>query len=115
MASVIESINNIREEKIVHYYNAALAELEEKVKAEPLNTLFYIYSGCVSEEIAKEIAHRLSSDKTEISVSKGGIFMTTWYLTINIKLPETLIHEETAKISSDVEESDSSSDEDSSE
>lgn len=88
----LTEVNSIREEKISNHYNAAYAELRDKIVAEPLRTNFEIYSGCVSEEIAKEIAHRFQAKGTRATVVKYGIWSTKWYLEVVIDLPSNLIH-----------------------
>ncbi len=88
----LTEVNQIREEKISNHYNAAYAELRDKIVAEPLRTNFQIYAGCVSEEIAKEIAHRFEVKGTTAKVASSGIFISTWYLDITIDLPTNLVH-----------------------
>ena len=94
MSSLLESINTTREETISTHYNAAVAELQEKVKSEPLKTTFHIYSGCISEKVTNEIAHRFTTGGLKASVTKSGMIGTNWSLTVIVDLPETLIHGE---------------------
>jgi hypothetical protein len=93
MTELLATVNNIREETITTQYNAAFAELQDKIKTEPLRTNFDIYSGCVSEEVAKEIAHRFNIGGTKATVAKYGFLLTAWYLQVEINLPENLVHE----------------------
>lgn len=101
MTTLLNTVNTIREETISTQYHAASAELQDKIKAEPLRTAFNIYSGCVSEDVTKEIAHRFNLGGTKAEVAKYGFFSTTWYLQVTINLPEELVHPEESAPSSD--------------
>ena len=94
MATVLDTINVIREETISIHYSAAFAELQDKVKAEPLRTVFHIYSGCVSEKVAAEIAHRFVNGGIKAIPSKTGVVSTQHYLIVDVALPQNFIHEE---------------------
>lgn len=93
MSSLIEEINNTREETISFYYGAALAELKDKIRSEPFQTEFYIYSGCVSKEITKEIASRFNKEGLKVTICKRGIFITQYYLKIEISLSGNTLEE----------------------
>lgn len=90
---LITEINNIREEQITLHYSAALAELKDKVKDEPLTTIFYLYKGCVSEKVATEIAHRLSVGDGYIATVCSGMLRSNFYLEVKLPLPSNLVHE----------------------
>ena len=85
-------VNKIREEKISNHYNAAFSELRDKITAEPLRVKFDIYSGCISEDITREISHRLNTKGIQARMEKYGLFTTNWYLQVEIKLPLSLVH-----------------------
>lgn len=101
MATLLDNINIAREATIAIHYSAAVAELEEKAKNEPLKTKFHIYAGCVSEDVTTEIAHRFNQGGIKANVVKGGIFTTQWYITAETALPSHLVHEE-AKVDQEV-------------
>ena len=94
MTELLTTVNSIREDVLATHYNAASAELKDKITAEPLRTCFEIYSGCVSEEIAKEIAHRFNQGGTKAAAGKYGLLFKSWYLAVQVDLPENLIREE---------------------
>lgn len=94
MATLLETLNTSREETISKHYGAATAELKEKITAEPLKTVFHIYSGCVSKEITNEIAHRFNAGGVKATPQKGGVVSTQYYLTVEVDLPEVLVHPE---------------------
>lgn len=94
LVTLLENINTAREATIATHYAAAVAELEEKVKNEPLKTNFRIYSGCVSKEVAEEIAHRFNSGNVKATPTKGGIVSTQWHIAVETALPSHLVHEE---------------------
>lgn len=93
MATLLETLNTSREETISKHYGAATAELKEKITAEPLKTVFNIYSGCVSKEITTEISHRFNAGGVKATECKGGVVSTQYYLTVEVALPQTLVHE----------------------
>lgn len=93
IASLLDTINNIRETTITSHYNAAVADLQDQIKNSPLQTKFIVYSGCVSEEIAREIASRIQTSNITATVQTTGFFTTTYYLDIEVGLPASLIHE----------------------
>jgi hypothetical protein len=97
MATLLETLNTTREETISLHYGAAAAELKDMVKKEPLRKLFYIKAGCVSEEITNEISHRFNAGGVNSTPSKGGIVSTQYYLTVDVTLPDNLIHPEDKK------------------
>lgn len=92
MASLLESINTTREETIATHYGAAVAELQAKVKEEPLKTTFHIYAGCVSRKITDEIAHRFDAGGLKAVVETSGLISSSYYLTVDVSLPENLVH-----------------------
>lgn len=93
LPTLLDTINTIRETTIASHYNAAVADLQDKIKNNPLQTKFTIYSGCVSEEIAREIASRIQTTNITATVQSTGFFTTTYYLEIEVALPASLIHE----------------------
>ena len=94
MASLLENINNARENTIATHYAAASAQLEEFIKSEPLKTSFYIDAGCVSKDVTNEIAFRFNQEGIKSTVCKGGFLRTQWYLTVEPTLPVHLVHKE---------------------
>jgi hypothetical protein len=92
MSSLFETLNSSREETISKHYAAAVAELKSSVISEPLRTNFNIYSGCVSEEITKEIAYRLGLSGIKATHLKTGVVTIKHYLSVDVDLPEHLVH-----------------------
>ena len=93
MEKLLDTINKTREEIITKHYRAAVAELKEKIAEEPLKTKFHIHSGCVSKQIAEEIAFRLMKEgMKEVKIIQTGILLSTYVLSVKINLPENLIH-----------------------
>lgn len=90
--SLLEVINATREKIIVNQYNKAFFDLIEKITFEPLQTKFYIYSGCSSKQIADELAIRFSRDGVKTVVRRTGILDYQYYLDMEINLPSNLIH-----------------------
>ena len=88
--SLVESLNEIREETINFHYNVAYTELKEKIKESPLITDFFIYSGCVSREITEELVKRFTNNGLDAKLMAFGIFSIQYYLNIKVSLPETL-------------------------
>lgn len=97
MASLLETLNTIREDTISLHYGASAAELRDMVRKEPLRKVFYIKAGCVSEEITNEISRRFNLGGVHATPCKGGIVSTQYYLTVDVTLPENLIHSEDKK------------------
>jgi hypothetical protein len=97
MATLLENINNIRENTIATHYAAARAQLEESIAANALKTSFCVSAGCISKEITQEIAHRFNQEGIKSTVTKGGFFTTQWYITAEPALPSNLVHEEEIK------------------
>lgn len=89
--NLLDTINASREETISKHYGAALAELQDKVQKKPLETTFYIRAGCVSEDVAVEIAKRLQAGGIDASCFIGGIFRSYYYLTVTVNLPLHLV------------------------
>lgn len=90
MASLIDTINTKREETISKHYTEASDDLQKQVEANPLQTKFHIYSGCVSAEITKAIAQRFVAGGIKTSAERSGLLTSTWYLTVVTELPESL-------------------------
>lgn len=88
---LVTIINTIREEQLSLHYQAAFIELKELVKNEPLKTVFCVYSGCISTDVATEIAHRLSVDDYTATVCSS-FLSSKVYLEVKMPLPENLIH-----------------------
>lgn len=97
MASLLETLNSTREATISLHYGAATAELTDKIKDYPLQTVFNIESGCVSKEISDEIAFRFREGGLSATVMVSGIVRTKYYLVVNVNLPESLVHPEPEK------------------
>jgi hypothetical protein len=104
--TLMDTINNIRETTIASHYNAAVADLQDQIKNSPLQTKFVIYSGCVSEEIALEIASRIQTVHITASVQTTGFFTTTYYLAVEVALPASLIRDTKVEEVNKVEEVD---------
>jgi hypothetical protein len=89
------NIDNLRETIISGHFTAACAQLQSMVEKEPLRTSFKITEGCVSKEIADELAVRFiklkDGYKAEVCCT-GAIFITGYSLRVTIPLPENLIH-----------------------
>lgn len=90
-SNLIDSLNSSREQTIQSHYHAALAELEEKIKAEPLKKTFNIYSGCVSKDITNEISRRFNSKGIKVNWQCYGLISTRYYLVVEVELPKNLI------------------------
>lgn len=84
MNHLLETINSIRETCIQTYYNAAVTELNNKIKDDPFGTEFIIDSGCVSRIIAQEIAYRFNQGNTKTTVHGGTLIHS---LSLHVKLP----------------------------
>jgi len=97
-ANLLETLNLSREETISKHYGAALAELREKIRAEPLRTTFRISAGCVSKDITNEIARRLNAEGIKAIYGCGYIFYNYFFLTIETALPSHLVIEEKKEV-----------------
>jgi hypothetical protein len=84
--ALLQTLNNTRENILNTYYNAALAELEEKVRENPFQTFFDIKSGCKSEEITNDICGRFLSSGLLCS-ARWATFGRYWYLCVAAPLP----------------------------
>lgn len=93
MSTLLETVNTTRENTIATHYAAAAAELEEKIRAEPLKRVFIIHAGCVSDQVMEEIAHRFKIGGVKATPVKSG-YITRAYIIAEPDLPTTLIHEE---------------------
>lgn len=91
MATLLGTLNSIREQTITKHYDAAIAELNEKIEAEPLKTVFHIKAGCVSREITDEIARRFNNGGLLTTACRTGLLSTYNYLTVEVSLPEHLV------------------------
>jgi hypothetical protein len=100
MTTLLDTVNIIRQDTVDTHYRAAISELGDKIKFEPFRTSFDIRAGCVSKEITYEIAHRFNEGGIVTSVIDGsGLITQVYYLTANVKLPKSLVHEnDTEKI-----------------
>lgn len=92
MATLLDTVNNTRTETINKHFDAAKAELEEQVKAEPLKTKFLIYAGCVSDEVTAEIAYRFNEGGVMAKAVKSWMFQRA-HLVVETSLPENFVHE----------------------
>ena len=92
MTTLLDTLNITREETLSLHYRAAMTELQEHIKNKPLTTKYDIFSGCVSFDIATEIAHRFNSKGVKTTLNKTGLLKTTYYLTIDLSLPDNLTH-----------------------
>jgi hypothetical protein len=92
MTDLLKDLNVIRDETISKHYNAAFCELKDKILNEPLKTKFLIYSGCVSKEVADELAFRLNKQGLKATVFYT--LMRNIYLEVEVLLPENLVHKE---------------------
>lgn len=95
-ASLLDTLNASREETIVKHYGAASAELQEKIKSEPLRTSFQISAGCVSKDVTDEIARRFNDSGID-ATSHGGFFRTYFYVKVKVSLPSHLVSD-TSKV-----------------
>lgn len=94
MATLLDTLNVVRENKISTHYGAASAELKDKIERDPLKTVFHIYAGCVSKEVTNEIAFRFNSGGLKATPGISGVVSTRYFLTVEVDLPEILVHPE---------------------
>ncbi len=97
MSTVLEILNSTRDETITTHYDAALAELKEKLAANPLETTFIVNSGCPNKEVANEICRRLNNGGVKASLCRSGILSSKYYLSVSVDLPDHLVHSEETK------------------
>ena len=95
MESLVDTVDNLREETLALHTSTAFAELKAYIKSEPLKTKFFIYAGCISKDVATEIAHRFTVGNGYIATVCTKTLSSTVYLEITIPLSKNLIHEET--------------------
>jgi hypothetical protein len=88
MENLFTVATSTREETFKLHFDAAKAELTQKIKDAPLQTKFYIYSGCVSAEVAAELAKRFNASSTK-AVVKAPWFRAR-HLEIDVELPDHL-------------------------
>lgn len=86
----ISHISTLLENTIATHYLAAKAELEEKIRDKPLENIFYIYSGCISEDVTREISHRFTTGCVKVSPVRGWL---SWYIIVKTTLPVNIIHD----------------------
>jgi hypothetical protein len=93
MTTLVDTLNTTRENTISLHYDAALTELKEKVKNEPLRTNFHIRAGCVSDEESVEITRRLNANGIKAAyVPKG--FFSSRFIDVTVSLPPSLVTED---------------------
>ncbi len=90
--SLLETLNISREDTIVRHYRAATAQLKQIISSDPLISKVTITAGCVSEDIAKEIAYRFNNQGLKSTINVSGLFKNNYYLEVEIPLPESLTH-----------------------
>lgn len=92
--SLLHNLNVLRESTVSTYYSAAVAELKDKIKSEPLKKSHEIYSGCISKDITEEIAKRFRSGGVNSTVNSLKVSFlsskTTWYILAEPPLPDHL-------------------------
>lgn len=86
MSSLIETLNQTREETLDAHYRAAVAELTQKIKDTPLGTTFQVYC-CSDKVIAEEVTRRFNAGGVKTECVSG---MRSTYLSINLDLPLSL-------------------------
>jgi hypothetical protein len=87
MSQPIETLNRLREDTIVRHYDAAMAELKSYVSQDPLQTIFYLYSGCATRDIADEVCRRFNNGAIRAVVLKR-FLSRTLYMMVEVPLPE---------------------------
>lgn len=99
-STILETLNTSREQTIAGHYGAAFAELQEKIKADPLSTRFDISAGCVSSKITKEIARRLVTGGINVTATTThyGVWGRSYSLTVEVALPSHLVPPEPVKV-----------------
>lgn len=93
--TLANTISTIREETLAAHYDAAFTQLKEQVKQAPMQTVFHVYDGCVSKDVATEIAHRFTVGNGYKAAVCTSFLSRTVYLEITTVLPAHLIHEQT--------------------
>lgn len=88
MQEIKDKINEIRENEIKKNYEISEFELCEKVKKDPFATKFVVSSGCISEHMAEELAHRYTKQGLVTTAVKSG---GQWTLHILVLLPSYLV------------------------
>jgi hypothetical protein len=89
--SELTNMNNLREETIKINYQAALMELQDLTKANPLATTFTIYAGCTTAEMTEELTARLVAGGLNAE-AKTKQWFGAYNIRVMAELPETLIH-----------------------
>jgi hypothetical protein len=92
--TLANTISTIREETLAAHYDAAFTELKELVKQSPMQTVFHVYQGCVSKDVATEIAHRFSVGNGYKAAVCTSFLGRNVYLEVTMPLPAHLIHAE---------------------
>jgi len=98
METSLKSINDVREATISKHFDAAFAELKAKAEADPLQVTFIIYAGCVSSNVTAEIVHRLNAGDIKAVAGKSGVISVQHYITAEVALPSSLVHEEKKEV-----------------
>lgn len=91
--TLANTINTLRDETLALHYELAFNKLKELVVQSPMQTVFHIYDGCISKEVATEIAHRFSVGNGYKAVVCTAFISRTVYLEVTMPLPQHLIHE----------------------
>lgn len=90
----LDTLNTSREQTIAEHYGAAFAQLQEKIKSDPLETRFVITAGCVSNKVTEEIARRLREGGVNVTCvhTVSGIMKLTRTrsITVDVELPSHL-------------------------
>lgn len=94
MTTLVETLNKTREETITYNYDAAKTELNDKIKRSPLKTVFHIRAGCISDDIADEIANRFNKEGINTILVQAG-YISSRYLEVTVDLPTHLSHNKT--------------------
>lgn len=100
--TLLENINDIREETVKSHYAAAVAQLKEKIKLEPLKTLHVINSGCISKDITEEIARRFMKGGVKATVKEtvsGFLYKNyTWMIYAEPPIPDYFLDQSNGNI-----------------
>jgi hypothetical protein len=92
--SLLETLNLSREDTIARHYRAATAQLKQIITSDPLVSKVTITAGCISEDVTKEIAYRFNNQGLKSTVNVSGLITRSYYLDVEIPLPESLTHNE---------------------
>lgn len=89
--TLLDTLNFSREEIVTKHYNAAFAELQDKIQKEPLETSFTIRSGCVSKNITDELVRRFNVNGLKAVYGYSGLLRTYHHMKVEVQLPAHLI------------------------